>query len=103
MLRMAYFTTLAVQHPAAELLAERLSRLVQGRSTVLLRLWTVRKPWSRPSSSPAHYHEFRGERKRYRSSPAGALTMRDRNALRALGTVLPMRQIMEPLAAGGGL
>jgi len=48
-----------------------------------------------------HYHEYRGEKKRYKViSRRGAYHGVTGGALRVLGTVLPMRQIMEPLAPG---
>ena len=48
-----------------------------------------------------HYHEYRGEGKRNKIiSRRGAYHGSTSGALRALGTVLPMRQIMEPLTPG---
>jgi len=48
-----------------------------------------------------HYHEYRGDKKRYKViSRRGAYHGVTGGALRVLGTVLPMRQIMEPLAPG---
>jgi len=48
-----------------------------------------------------HYHEYRGEKKRYKViARRGAYHGVTGGALRVLGTVLPMRQIMEPLAPG---
>ena len=45
-----------------------------------------------------HYHFFRGDKKRYKTiSRRGAYHGVTSGALGALGTVLPMRQIMEPL------
>jgi hypothetical protein len=53
MLRMAYFTPMQYSNPAAELLAERLSRLVQGPINRFFFACDGSEPWSRPSSSPA--------------------------------------------------
>ena len=48
-----------------------------------------------------HYHDYRGDKKRYKIiSRRGAYHGVTGGALRALGTVLPMRQVMEPLAPG---
>ena len=48
-----------------------------------------------------HYHEYRGDKKRYKViSRRGAYHGVTGEALRLLGTVLPMRHIMEPLAPG---
>ncbi len=48
-----------------------------------------------------HYHDYRGDKKRYKLiSRRGAYHGVTGGALRALGTVLQMRQIMEPLAPG---
>jgi adenosylmethionine-8-amino-7-oxononanoate aminotransferase len=48
-----------------------------------------------------HYHFFKGDKKRYKViSRRGAYHGVTGGALNVLGTVLPMRQIMEPLAPG---
>jgi adenosylmethionine-8-amino-7-oxononanoate aminotransferase len=48
-----------------------------------------------------HFHYFRGEKRRHKViSRRGAYHGVTAGALRALGTVLPMRQIMEPLGPG---
>ncbi len=48
-----------------------------------------------------HYHEYTGEKKRNKIiSRRGAYHGTTGGALRALGTVLPMRQIMEPFTSG---
>jgi putrescine aminotransferase len=48
-----------------------------------------------------HYHEYNGEKKRNKIiSRRGAYHGSTGGAMRALGTVLPMRQIMEPLTPG---
>ena len=48
-----------------------------------------------------HYHHFRGEKSRFKIiSRRGAYHGVTAGALRALGTVLPMRHIMEPLVPG---
>jgi adenosylmethionine-8-amino-7-oxononanoate aminotransferase len=48
-----------------------------------------------------HYHFFRGDKRRYKViSRRGAYHGVTSGALNVLGTVLPMRQIMEPLAPG---
>lgn len=49
-----------------------------------------------------HYHYFKGERQRYKVvSRKGAYHGVNGISLRALGLVLPMRHMMEPLAPGG--
>jgi adenosylmethionine-8-amino-7-oxononanoate aminotransferase len=48
-----------------------------------------------------HYHSAKGDKRRYKIiSRRGAYHGVTEGALRALGVVLPMRQIMEPLAPG---
>jgi adenosylmethionine-8-amino-7-oxononanoate aminotransferase len=48
-----------------------------------------------------HYHYYRGDKRRHKIiSRRGAYHGVTSGALRALGTVLPMRQIMEPLGPG---
>jgi adenosylmethionine-8-amino-7-oxononanoate aminotransferase len=48
-----------------------------------------------------HYHFFKGDKKRYKViSRRGAYHGVTGGALNVLGTVLPMRQIMEPMAPG---
>src|SRR5690606_22694772 len=48
-----------------------------------------------------HYHHYRGDKGRFKIvSRRGAYHGVNGLAVRALGTVLPMRQMMEPLAPG---
>jgi adenosylmethionine-8-amino-7-oxononanoate aminotransferase len=101
MCRLAYFTPMSFANVPAMELAEGLARIAPegirrfafecGGSEAVETAMKIAK----------HYHYFRGDKGRFKiMSRRGAYHGVNGIGLRALGTVMPMRQVMEPLAPG---
>jgi adenosylmethionine-8-amino-7-oxononanoate aminotransferase len=101
MCRLAYFTPMGFANVPAMQLAELLAEIAPdginrftfecGGSEAVETAMKIAK----------HYHYYRGDKARYKiMSRRGAYHGVNGIGLRALGTVMPMRQVMEPLAPG---
>lgn len=96
-----YFTPIGYSNIPAILLADRLAELVPGKINRFFFVCDGSEAVDSAIKFAQHYHAFRGEKKRYKViSRRGAYHGTTGLALRSLGTVLPMRQIMEPLPPG---
>lgn len=101
MCRLAYFTPMSYANLPAMELAELLAEIAPGD----IRRFTFECDGSEAVESAMklakHYHYFRGDKGRFKIlSRRGAYHGVNGLGIRALGTVMPMRQIMEPLAPG---
>ncbi len=96
-----YFTPMQFANEPAMALAEALSRIAPGKIRKFTFVCDGSEAVETAIKLARHYHYFRGEPKRFKViSRRGAYHGVTAGALRALGTVLPMRQIMEPLLPG---
>ncbi len=101
MCRLHYFTPMQFANPPALELADALSGIAPGDINRFLFVCDGSEAVESAIKLARHYHDGRGEKKRYKViSRRGAYHGVTGGALRVLGTVLPMRQIMEPLAPG---
>ena len=101
MLKMAYFTPMQYSNEPAERLAERLAAVAPGEINRFFFVCDGSEAVESAIKMARHFHEYRGGRKRFKVvARRGAYHGVTGNALRSLGTVLPMRQIMEPLGPG---
>ena len=101
MCRLAYFTPMSFTNVPAMTLAERLAAVAPGD----VRRFTFECDGSEAVESAMklarHYHYYRGDKGRFKIlSRRGAYHGVNGIGIRALGTVMPMRQVMEPLAPG---
>ncbi|MEW6263825.1 MAG: aspartate aminotransferase family protein [Thermodesulfobacteriota bacterium] len=102
MCRLSYFTPMNFSNPPAENLAETLAELIPGPIDKFLFICDGSEAVDSAVKLAQHYHHFRGDKKRYKViTRRGAYHGVTGLALRSLGTVLPMRHIMEPVAPGG--
>ena len=98
---LSYFTPMQFANVPAITLAERLSKIAPGKIQQFTFVCDGSEAVEAAIKLAKHYHDFRGDKKRYKViSRRGAYHGVTGGALRVLGTVLPMRQIMEPLAPG---
>ncbi len=101
MCEMAYFTPLMFANVPAMKLAEALSEAVPGAINRFAFECDGSEAVETAMKLAKHYHYFKGEKGRYKViSRRGAYHGVNGIGLRALGSVIPMRQIMEPLAPG---
>lgn len=99
--RLHYFTPMQFGNPRAIELAAVLSELAPGAINQFLFVCDGSEAVESALKLAKHYHHYRGERWRYKViSRRGAFHGVTGGALRVLGTVLSMRQMMEPLAPG---
>jgi adenosylmethionine-8-amino-7-oxononanoate aminotransferase len=101
MMELAYFTPLMFANEPAIKLAEVLSEITPGA----LNRFTFECDGSEAVETAMklakHYHYFRGDKGRFKIlSRKGAYHGVNGIGVRALGSVVPMRQMMEPLAPG---
>jgi putrescine aminotransferase len=101
MMELAYFTPLMFSNEPAEKLAQVLSEITPGA----LNRFTFECDGSEAVETAMklakHYHYFRGDKGRFKVlSRKGAYHGVNGIGVRALGSVVPMRQMMEPLAPG---
>ena len=101
MCRLAYFTPMAFANVPAMELAEALA----GIAPAGINRFTFECGGSEAVETAMkiakHYHYYRGDKGRFKiMSRRGAYHGVNGIGLRALGTVMPMRQVMEPLAPG---
>ena len=98
---LSYFTPMQFANVPAIKLAETLSKIAPGKIRKFTFVCDGSEAVETAIKLARHYHYFRGETKRSKIiSRRGAYHGVTAGALRALGTVLPMRQIMEPLLPG---
>ena len=101
MCRLAYFTPMSYANVPAMELAEVLAGIAPGD----IKRFTFECDGSEAVESAMklakHYHYYRGDKSRFKIlSRRGAYHGVNGIGIRALGSVLPMRQMMEPLAPG---
>ena len=96
-----YFTPMQFANVPAITLAETLSKIAPGKIRKFTFVCDGSEAVETAIKLARQYHYFKGETKRFKIiSRRGAYHGVTAGALRALGTVLPMRQIMEPLLPG---
>lgn len=99
--QLPYFTPMQFANPPAIKLAEVLKEIAPGKINYFTFVCDGSEAVETAIKLARHYHAYKGDQKRYKViSRRGAYHGVTGGALRVLGTVLPMRQIMEPLAPG---
>lgn len=97
-LKLPYITPMQYANEPALELAERLRSIAPARIQWFTFVCDGSEAVEAAFKLARHFHYFRGEKRRHKViSRRGAYHGVTSGALRALGTVLPMRQIMEPL------
>jgi len=100
-LAMPYYTPMQFGNPRAIELAAVLAGLAPEPIANFLFVSSGSEAVESALKLAKHYHHYRGERARFKVvSRRGAFHGVTGGALRVLGTVLPIRQMMEPLAPG---
>ena len=100
-LAMPYYTPMQFGNPRAVELAAVLAALVPAPIANFLFVSSGSEAVESALKLAKHYHHHRGERARFKMvSRRGAFHGVTGGALRVLGTVLPIRQMMEPLPPG---
>jgi adenosylmethionine-8-amino-7-oxononanoate aminotransferase len=98
---LAYFTPMQFANPPAIKLAETLAEIAPKKINQFTFVSGGSEAVEAAIKFARHYHHARGEKRRYKViSRRGAYHGVTGVALQALGVVLPMRQIMEPLSPG---
>ncbi|HXZ36938.1 MAG TPA: aminotransferase class III-fold pyridoxal phosphate-dependent enzyme, partial [Thermodesulfobacteriota bacterium] len=98
---MSYITPMQFTNLPALRLAEVLKEIAPGKIDYFTFVCDGSEAVETAIKLARHYHACRGDQKRYKViSRRGAYHGVTGGALRVLGTVMPMRQIMEPLAPG---
>ncbi len=98
---LSYFTPMQFANAPAVRLAEVLAGIAPGKINRFSFFCDGSEAVEAAIKLAKHYHHFKGNQKRFKViSRRGAYHGVTAGALRALGTVLPMRQIMEPLMPG---
>ena len=98
---LAYFTPMNFTNPRALELSEELALLTPNKIDNFLFVCDGSEAVESAMKLAKQYHQYKGEKQRFKViSRRGAYHGVTSLALRALGTVLPMRQYMEPLAPG---
>src|SRR4030043_930706 len=96
-----YFTPMQFTNRPAMNLANVLGEIAPGKIKKFLFVCDGSEAGEAAIKFARHYHFFKGEQKRYKViSRRGAYHGVTGGALNVLGTVLSMRQIMEPMAPG---
>ena len=96
-----YFTPMGFAKEPALVLAEELSNLTPEKMDSFFFVCDGSEAVESAMKLAKHYHLFKGEKQRFKVvSRRGAYHGVTSMALRALGTVLPMRHSMEPLTPG---
>lgn len=101
MCQLAYFTPMQYATVPAMKLAGELAMLAPGEINKFLFECDGSEAVESAMKLAKHYHYYRGDQGRFKIiSRRGAYHGVNGIGLRALGTVMPMRQVMEPLAPG---
>jgi adenosylmethionine-8-amino-7-oxononanoate aminotransferase len=96
-----YFTPMQFTNRPAVNLANALGEIAPGKIKKFFFVCDGSEAVESAFKFARHYHFFKGDKKRYKViSRRGAYHGVTGGALNVLGTVLPMRQIMEPMAPG---
>ena len=99
--QLPYFTPMLFSNMPAMKLAEVLTKLAPGKINKFTFVCDGSEAVEAAIKLAKHYHYYRGEKKRYKIiSRRGAYHGVTGGALSVLGTVLPMRQIMDPVMPG---
>jgi len=98
---LSYFTPMEFGNLPAIKLANLLTEIAPGKISQFFFVSSGSEAVESSIKLAKHHHFFKGDRKRYKIiSRRGAYHGVTGGALNLLGTVFPMRQIMEPLAPG---
>jgi len=98
---LCYFTPMQFANLPAIKLANVLTEIAPGKINKFFFVCDGSEAVESAIKFAKHYHYFKGDKRRYKIiSRRGAYHGVTGGALGVLGTVLPMRQIMEPLAPG---
>jgi adenosylmethionine-8-amino-7-oxononanoate aminotransferase len=99
--RLPYFTPMQFSNLPAMHLAEVLAELAPGKINRFTFVCDGSEAVETAIKLAKHYHHYKGDKKRYKViSRRGAYHGVTGGALSVLGTVLPMRQIMDPVMPG---
>ena len=99
--QLPYFTPMLFSNMPAMNLAELLAQLVPGEINKFFFVCDGSEAVESAIKLAKHYHHYRGDKKRYKViSRRGAYHGVTGGALSVLGTILPMRQIMDPVMPG---
>ncbi|MCC8194600.1 MAG: aspartate aminotransferase family protein, partial [Deltaproteobacteria bacterium] len=102
--RLSYFTPCGWANEPAMLLAERIAAIAPGRVNHVTFECSGSEAVDSAMKLAKLFHYYRGNKQRYKIvSRVGAYHGANGLGLRALGMVLPMRQVFEPLPPGGVL
>ena len=100
-LEIPYFSPMQFTNRPAVNLANALGEIAPGKIKKFFFVCDGSEAVESAFKFARHYHFFKGDKKRYKViSRRGAYHGVTGGALNVLGTVLPMRQIMEPMAPG---
>ncbi len=101
MCQLAYFTPMGFANDPAMRLAERLAEITPAGIERFIFECDGSEAVETAMKLAKHYHYYRGDKGRYKIvSRRGAYHGVNGIGVRALGIVMPMRQLMEPLAPG---
>jgi adenosylmethionine-8-amino-7-oxononanoate aminotransferase len=99
--QLSYFTPMLFSNMPAMKLAEVLAEIAPGKINRFTFVCDGSEAVETAIKLAKHYHYFRGDKRRYKViSRRGAYHGVTGGALSVLGTVLPMRQIMDPVMPG---
>jgi len=99
--QLPYFTPMQFSNIPAMKLAEVLAEIAPGRINKFTFVCDGSEAVEAAIKLAKHYHHYKGDKRRYKViSRRGAYHGVTGGALSVLGTVLPMRQIMEPVMPG---
>ena len=102
MCRLHYFSPGGYANEPAMELADLLSEIAPGKINRFTFECSGSEAVESAMKLAKHYHSFRGNKARYKViSRKGAYHGVNGFGVRALGIIMPMRQIMEPVAPGG--
>ncbi len=98
---LSYFTPYLFANPPAVKLAETLVNITPGKINKFFFVCDGSEAVESAIKLAKHYHYYKGDKRRYKVlSRRGAYHGVTGGALNVLGTVMPMRHMMEPLAPG---
>ena len=99
--QLSYFTPMLFSNMPAMKLAEALAEIAPGKINRFTFVCDGSEAVETAIKLARHYHYYRGDKRRYKIiSRRGAYHGVTGGALSVLGTVLPMRQIMDPVMPG---
>ncbi|MFQ6079122.1 MAG: aspartate aminotransferase family protein [Thermodesulfobacteriota bacterium] len=99
--QLSYFTPMQFANAPAMKLAEVLAEIAPGKINKFIFVCDGSEAVEAAIKLAKHYHHYKGDKRRYKViSRRGAYHGVTGGALSVLGTVLPMRQIMDPVMPG---